>query len=107
MVKNNHCPDCQKSLALDAQLCTCGWRLEAEIKTQPSDHRCQFQSQGRRCPLAGSVSVYAYGIKPWYCSDHSQAIDDPIKGESILNYIEKNYAAIINKRKDWRKELWG
>jgi len=100
------CPDCGKHIMDTSKYCTCGWQKVSSAAAPTTDHRCQFQSNGRRCPLPATVCEALYGAgRAWYCFDHVRCRNDPEKGQAIILDAEKNYQAILKKRRDWRWDL--
>ncbi len=99
------CPECGKWFEEKKQRCTCGWQRQPSRTTPCVDHRCQYQSNGHRCPLPGTMSPHPYGSTR-YCSGHWQCIGDPRLGDAVLLDAEKNYHALLEKRRDWRDRLF-
>jgi hypothetical protein len=108
MNKNNDCPDCGKTLSLNARYCECGWRRQEPNKQIPivTDYGCQYQYKGRRCRLLGTMSHSIRANVMWYCSYHYGSFGDPKSAEEMLDYIEKNYHEIMERRIDWVKKLF-
>jgi hypothetical protein len=93
--------ECKYLLPNDVTECICGWKTRKAIVI--TDHRCQYQSSGRCCPLPGTMCHHPYG-NTWYCSGHWQTLGDPQLGEAVLQDAEKNYHAILEVRRDWRRK---
>lgn len=105
MTKSRACPECGTPLRKPKR-CSCGWFLVEQFLKPQSDHRCEYQISGRRCPLPGTICSSPYANGPWYCSEHSRVLDDPQLGEAILRDAEKNYHEILRSRQDWRINLF-
>jgi len=103
MSTKQYCRECNQPLAKGSASCSCGWRGgQATV----ADHRCHYQSMGRRCPLPGTICPYPYGSSPWYCSGHWRCMDDPRLGEAVTLDAEENYEKILESRRSWRDKLF-
>jgi hypothetical protein len=100
----NACPECEKSLYPKATRCSCGWIKS--LAPAERDHRCQYQNNGRRCPLPGTICCTPYGSGPWYCSGHWRTLSDPQLAIAEIYNAEKNYQQILEDRIDWRTKLF-
>jgi hypothetical protein len=102
----NYCPECGKRLGEKKQHCTCGWRRQLSSARACADHRCQYESDGHRCPLPGTMCPYPYSSTPWYCSGHWSAIGDPRLGNAVLLDAEQNYEKILESSRHWHDKLF-
>ncbi len=102
-MSTKHCGECKQALASNVTRCSCGWQM---TQTTVTDYRCQYHSNDRRCPLPGTICPYPYSSAPWYCFGHWQSLSDPKASEAILLDAEKNYQALLAKRRDWRDRLF-
>lgn len=104
---NDHeiCPDCGKVIFAISKRCACGWIKAEEQKQVDIDHYCQYQLQGMRCKLHGSISPSTQANKKWYCFDHYYSLGNPVKSEEWFHYVEKHYEEILKEREDWHREL--
>ncbi len=103
MSAKQYCRECNQLLIKNAERCACGWHAD---KTSVTDHRCQYRSNGRRCPLPGTMCPYPYGNTPWYCQGHWSCIGDSRLGDAVLFDAEENYQKILVKRRDWHVSLF-
>jgi hypothetical protein len=102
-----HCPECKQVLLKTDDSCFCGWQIQQRMTHGQLDNRCHYQVANHRCVLPGTMCPYPYGSSAqWYCSGHWRALNDPIRGESILIEAEKNYRTIMESRIDWRTKLF-
>lgn len=91
MNQNNRCPECGTLFDKKIQQCVCGWRSHSSNESAKPDARCAYRFSGRRCPAMGTVSRSIRSSGAWYCSGHSQVLNDPVRAESLLKQIETNY----------------
>lgn len=86
------CNECHKYFY--GEKCICGWNPSTS-RSSPSDDKCAYIFEGRRCPLYGTVRSNS----AWYCSGHLAALGDYHGGRAALKFAEDNYAEIIHERK--------
>jgi len=106
MNTKKRCPECNHYLV--SERCECGFRVpnDKEMTTELiPDHLCQYRTNGKRCPLPGTMSPNIRG-NTWYCCEHWRHLGDPKMCETILINAEINYEKIMDERIDWRRKLW-
>ena len=104
--KVTECPDCGNVLKTKRK-CGCGWKMEDIAEPVITDDRCQYTSNGHRCPNPGTMSPHPYGKHgPWYCSRHWQYSNDPSPNQYEEVQEQENYENVIEERVDWRRRLF-
>ncbi len=105
MLKNKNCPECKKLIDAKSVCCTCGWYEKCIQTTSPPDYRCEFQINGRRCRLNGTVCDHPYWKSPWYCSKHHRAINNLAACEAILDRVDEEYIETFIRHKIEKEAL--
>lgn len=93
------CPDCGKSILLQAKRCSCGWAKAEQKKPITPDYRCQYAIANQRCLLDGTICPYPYSNGPWYCREHWNALNDPKLEKAALIHAEMSDQKIKELKK--------
>jgi hypothetical protein len=91
------CPGCSDQLSAHAKKCSCGWRKSENSESR--DPRCNFILNGKRCPMAGTMSSATHKSDDWKCSYHFENRDDFYESSRWLDFIKNQFHEIIHFRK--------
>ena len=91
------CNECGNTIPPDEQDCIyCHHNKEIKY-----DHRCEYASDGRRCPAMGTNSDNLRKGGPWYCRWHYYAKSAKERAQILDDLITNG----VPVEKDWRDEL--
>lgn len=90
------CQECGTVKVKDFKVCECGWSKQ-DVEVRRVVRTCEFENNGKRCPLPGTISPSIREGGSFYCSYHFQSPGGD--AEILMRYISKYFLEIIHEMK--------